>query len=52
MMVAVFMVHLGNGFFWTKGGYEYPLLWGIVALGLVFGGSGKLSVEERLGKEF
>ena len=52
MMVAVFKVHLGNGFFWIKGGYEYPLLWGVVALGLVFGGSGKLSVDERLGKEF
>ncbi len=52
MMVAVFKVHLGNGFFWTKAGYEYPLLWGVVALGLVFGGSGKLSVDEKLGKEF
>ncbi len=52
MMVAVFKVHLGNGFFWTKGGYEYPLLWGIVALGLVFGGSGRQSVDEKLGKEF
>jgi len=52
MMVAVFKVHLGNGFFWTKAGYEYPLLWGIVTLGLVLGGSGKLSVDEKLGKEF
>lgn len=52
MAVAVLKVHLGNGFFWTKGGYEYPLLWGVVALGLAFGGSGKLSVDEKLGKEF
>jgi len=52
MMVAVFKVHLGNGFFWTKAGYEYPLLWGVVALGLAFGGSGRLSVDEKLGKEF
>lgn len=52
MMVAVFKVHLGNGFFWTKGGYEYPLLWGVVALGLVLGGSGRCSVDERVGKEF
>ena len=52
MMVAVFKVHLGNGFFWLKAGYEYPLLWGVVALGLVFGGSGKLSVDDKLGKEF
>lgn len=52
MAVAVLKVHLGNGFFWTKGGYEYPLLWGVVALALVFAGSGKLSVDEKLGKEF
>ncbi len=52
LMVAVFKVHLGNGFFWTKGGYEYPLLWGFVLLGLALGGSGKLSADEKLGKEF
>jgi putative oxidoreductase len=52
MMVAVFKVHIGNGFFWTKAGYEYPLLWGVVALGLVFGGGGRYSVDDRLGKEF
>ena len=52
MAVAVFKVHLVNGFFWTRLGYEYPLLWGVVALGLVLGGSGKLSVDEKLGKEF
>ena len=52
MMVAVFKVHLGNGFFWTKGGYEYPLLWGVVALALAFGGAGRMSLDARLGKEF
>lgn len=52
MAVAVLKVHLGNGFFWTKLGYEYPLFWGVVALGLVFSGSGKLSVDDKLGKEF
>src|SRR6516225_667938 len=25
MAVAVLQVHLGNGFFWTSGGFEYPL---------------------------
>lgn len=52
MMVAVFMVHLPNGFFWTQGGYEYPLLWGLVALGVVFRGGGALSVDRALGREF
>ncbi|MBI3436743.1 MAG: DoxX family protein [Proteobacteria bacterium] len=52
MAVAVFKVHIGNGFFWTKLGFEYPMFWGVVALALVFGGSGKMSVDAKLGKEF
>lgn len=52
MAVAVFHVHLGNGFFWTKAGFEYPLLWGIVALAFVFTGGGRLSLDEKIGREF
>ena len=52
MAVAVFQVHLKNGFFWFNGGYEYPLLWGIVALAIVFCGGGALSVDRKIGKEF
>ncbi|MFQ5973325.1 MAG: DoxX family protein [Alphaproteobacteria bacterium] len=52
MAVAIFAVHLVNGFFWFKGGYEYPLLWGIVALAIFFRGGGELSVDRRIGREF
>ena len=52
MAVAVFQVHLKNGFFWFNGGYEYPLLWGIVALAIVFCGGGALSVDRKIGREF
>lgn len=52
MAVAVFYVHWGNGFFWNKGGYEYPLMWGLLALAIVFRGAGAMSVDEKLGKEF
>ncbi len=52
MAVAIIAVHLGNGFFVTKGGYEYALLWGIVALAIFFRGGGELSVDRRIGKEF
>jgi putative oxidoreductase len=52
MAVAVFHVHLKNGFFWGSGGFEYPLLWGIVALAIVFCGGGALSVDRKIGKEF
>ncbi len=52
MAVAVFAVHLPNGFFWGAGGYEYPLLWGLVALALAFRGGGALSADRALGWEF
>ena len=52
MAVAVFRVHLGNGFFWTDGGYEYPLMWGMLALSFVLRGGGGYSIDGRMGREF
>lgn len=52
LLVAVFQVHLGNGYFWDKGGYEYPLLWAILMIGICFRGGGELSVDRAIGKEF
>jgi len=52
MAVAVFQVHLGNGFFWSAGGFEYPLLWGLVALAIALRGGGELSVDRAIGREF
>jgi len=49
MGYAAFGVHLGNGFFWTNGGYEYPLLWGLVALALVIRGGGTYSADRAIG---
>ncbi|HTH16775.1 MAG TPA: DoxX family protein [Magnetospirillum sp.] len=51
MAVAVFQVHLGAGFFWTSGGYEYPLLWGIVALSYAVRGGGRFSLDALIGRE-
>jgi len=51
MTVAVVKVHLPAGFFWTDGGYEYPLLWGIVALSYVIRGGGRYSVDALIGSE-
>ncbi len=52
MAVAVFQVHLKNGFFWFNGGYEYPLLWGIIGIAILFRGGGALSVDRKIGREF
>ena len=52
MAVAVFAVHLPNGFFWGAGGYEYPLLWGLVALAIAFRGGAEMSLDRAIGREF
>ena len=52
MAVAAFYVHWGNGFFWNKGGFEYPLMWGVIALAILVRGAGAYSVDRKLGREF
>jgi len=52
MAVAAFYVHWGNGFFWNSGGFEYPLMWGVVALAILIRGGGAYSVDRKLGREF
>ncbi len=52
LLVAALHVHLGNGFFWTKAGLEYPLLWAFMFLAIFFRGGGAMSVDSKLGKEF
>ncbi len=54
--VAVFMLmavlfHLSNGFFWSDGGIEYPLLWGTVALAFAIRGGGRYSLDSSIGRE-
>ncbi len=51
MTVAIIKVHLPIGFFWTDGGFEYPLLWGVVALSFVVRGGGRYSLDARIGRE-
>jgi putative oxidoreductase len=51
MMVAVFKVHLANGFFWTKAGYEYPLLWALLAVAIAIRGGGQCSLDRKIGAE-
>ena len=49
MVVAGASAHLKNGFFLSKGGYEYTLILASVALGLAFTGPGSLSLDSALG---
>jgi len=51
MAVAVIKVHLPNGFFWGKMGFEFPLTLGVMALILLLTGPGSLSVDRATGIE-
>jgi putative oxidoreductase len=52
LAVAFFKVHLANGFFVTKGGFEFVAMWAILALMFVIRGGGEYSVDRKIGKEF
>ncbi len=51
MTVAVLRVHVPNGFFWGKSGFEFPLTLGVMALMLVLAGPSFLALDRILGIE-
>ncbi len=52
MLVAVLTVHIHNGFFVTKNGWEMPMLYAMGALLLAFTGPGEYSLDYLLGLEW
>ncbi|MET1077338.1 MAG: DoxX family protein [Pseudomonas sp.] len=50
MLVAIFSVHLVNGFFMSANGYEYALVLLAISVALVIEGAGKLSLDQRLAR--
>jgi putative oxidoreductase len=52
MIVAVHFTSTTNGFFWSKGGMEYPLLILVSALVFLIRGGGAYSVDNAMAKEF
>lgn len=51
MAVIVFAHYLPNGFSWLNRGYEFTLLWGLVALAILWRGGGPYSLDGKIGKE-
>ena len=49
LMGVALSVHVPNGFFWTDGGVEYPLMWGLIALAIFLRGGGQYSLDARFG---
>jgi putative oxidoreductase len=51
--VITFVAHWGNGFGWSnpRGGWEYPLLWGLMFFAVSLRGGGPYSLDRKIGKE-
>ena len=51
-LITAAVFHSSNGFMWSNGGSEYPLLWAVAAFVFLIRGGGKASVDRAIGKEF
>ena len=52
-IVIVFVYHWEQGFWWSRpgGGWEYPLLWGLMFLAIALRGGGPYSLDRKIGRE-
>ena len=50
-MGVIFLVYWKNGFGWMGRGYEYVLLWGLIAFAIALRGGGPYSLDRKLGVE-
>ena len=53
-IVIVVVAHAMYGFLWSRpgGGWEYPLLWGLLFLAVALRGGGPYSLDRKIGWEF
>ena len=52
LLIAAFVAHYANGFFASKGGYEFALLWAVMAFYVFVRGGGHFSLDRAIGREF
>ena len=45
----IFCLYWNNGFAWLSRGYEYVLLWGLVAFAIALRGGGPYSLDRKSG---
>ena len=50
-MLCIFVVYWGNGCGWTKRGYEYVLMWGLISFAIALRGGGPYSLDRKIGRE-
>jgi putative oxidoreductase len=51
MTVIITVILWPNGYFWTKQGYEYALLWDLLCIGILMRGGGRYSIDRLLPRE-
>jgi putative oxidoreductase len=50
-MLIITMIYWKTGFAWTRRGYEYALMWGLVSFAIALRGGGPYSLDRRIGTE-
>jgi putative oxidoreductase len=49
--IITFVAHWPAGFTWSRGGWEYPLFWGLILFAIALRGGGPYSLDRKLGWE-
>ena len=49
--IITFIAHWPAGFGWSRGGWEYPLFWGLILFAIALRGGGPYSLDRKLGWE-
>jgi putative oxidoreductase len=49
--IITFVAHWPAGFTWSRGGWEYPLFWGLIMFAIALRGGGPYSIDRKLGWE-
>jgi len=50
-MAVITLVYLPQGFGWTKPGYEYVMMWGLIMFAIALRGGGPYSLDRKIGRE-
>jgi putative oxidoreductase len=50
-LLIITLLYWKTGFAWTRRGYEYPLMWGLISFAIALRGGGPYSLDRKIGRE-
>ncbi len=50
-MLVITAIYWKTGFAWTRRGYEYTLMWGLISFAIALRGGGPYSLDRKIGRE-